>query len=43
MCDHTVFALTGTSVQASSQHDKTCLDLLLVSDDNILKKKDANV
>ena len=41
--DHVVFAFAGTSVQASPRGWKTCVDLLLISCDNILKKKDINV
>ena len=42
--DHVVFASTGTSAQASPRGwRKTYLDLLLISYNNILKKKDANM
>ena len=44
MFDHVVFAFTGTSAQASPRGwRKTYLDLLLISYNNILKKKDANM
>ena len=42
--DHVVFAFAGTSVQVSpTRLEKTCLDLPLISYNNILKKKDINV
>ena len=41
--DHVAFDFTSTSVGASLRGlKKTCLDLLSISYDNILKKKDAN-
>ena len=44
MLDHVVFAFVGTSVQASPRGlEKTCLDLLLVSYNNVLKEKNVNV